>query len=44
MTVYSSRGEVLQVGKGDVATKYCLAYALDRLYSKGSQKGIKHGQ
>jgi len=32
---------VLQVGKGDVARIYHLAYALDRLHSKWSQKSIK---
>jgi hypothetical protein len=39
----SPRGEVLQVGKGDVARVYCLAYVLDRLHSKWRQKGVKHG-
>jgi len=37
-------GVVLQVGKGDVARIYHLAYALDRLHSNWSQKGVKHGK
>ena len=43
MTGYSPRGEVLQVVKGDAVRIYRLAYALDRLHSKWSQKGVKHG-
>ncbi|KAK4525111.1 hypothetical protein GAYE_SCF08G3016 [Galdieria yellowstonensis] len=45
MTGHSPRGAVLQVGKGDVARIYHLAYALDRLpHSKWSQIGVKHGK
>jgi len=40
----SPRGEVLQVGKVDVARIYSLAHARDRLQSKWSQKGVKHGK
>jgi len=35
---------VLQVGKGDAARIYRLAYTLDPLHSKWSQKGIKRGK
>jgi transposase len=45
MTGHSPRGGVLQVGRGgDVARIYRIADAVDGLYSKKSQKGIKHGQ
>ncbi|KAK4525468.1 hypothetical protein GAYE_SCF12G3376 [Galdieria yellowstonensis] len=40
----SPRGAVLQVGEGDVARIYRLAYALDRLHSQWSQQGVKHGK
>jgi len=44
MTGYSPHCELLQVAKGDAVRMYHLAYALDRLYSKWSQKGGKHGK
>jgi hypothetical protein len=43
-TGYSSRGKVLQVGKGDVARIHRLTYVVDHLHSKWSQKGVKHGK
>jgi putative transposase len=42
MTGYSPRCELLQVAKGDAVRIYHVAYALDRLYSKWSQQGVKH--
>ncbi|KAK4524837.1 hypothetical protein GAYE_SCF06G2739 [Galdieria yellowstonensis] len=44
MTGYSPLGEMLQVGKGDVAKIYRLDYALDHIQSEWSQKGVKHGK
>jgi len=38
MTGYAPLDEVLQVGKGDTARVYRLAYALDRCQSNGVRK------
>jgi len=44
MTGHFSRGELLYVGKGYVARIHRLAYVPDRVQSKWSQEGLKHGK
>jgi len=44
MAGYSPRCGLLQVVRGDAVRIYHLAYALDRLHSKWSQKGVEYGK
>jgi putative transposase len=41
-TIYDTNGRTLEVGKNDIGRIYRLGYAVDKLQSKWSQKGVRH--